>query len=63
MLRSWVILTPRRLSENIYYVISTKGRNLKLKYFQYNKISRYARNDNYGEFSESLLVTNNVTDQ
>ena len=39
-----------------FHVISTEGRNLKLTYFQYNKISRYARNDNFGELSDSLLV-------
>ena len=38
-----------------FYVISTSGRNLKLTYFQYNKISRYARNDSFAEFSDSLL--------
>jgi hypothetical protein len=37
------------------YVISTKGRNLKPRYFQCNKISRSARNDNFGAFSDSLL--------
>jgi len=39
-----------------FYVISTAGRNLKLMYFQYNKISRYARNDRFAEFSDSLLA-------
>ena len=38
-----------------FYVISTEGRNPKLKYFQCNKISRYARNNNIGEFSNRLL--------
>jgi len=37
------------------YVISTEGKNLKLAHFQHNKISRYARNDSLGEFSDSLL--------
>ena len=37
------------------HVISTEGRNLKLKYFQCNKISRYARNDTFAEFSDSLI--------
>ena len=37
-----------------FYVISTEGRNLKLAYFQYNKISRYARSDRFAEFSDSL---------
>ena len=38
------------------YVISSGARNLKPKYFQCNKISRSARNDNFGAFSDSLLV-------
>ncbi|MDI6688092.1 MAG: S24 family peptidase [Desulfobacterales bacterium] len=38
-----------------FYVISTKGRNLKLKYFQSNKISRSARNDKFGAFSYRTL--------
>ncbi len=37
-------------------VISTKGRNLKVFYFQYDKISLYARNDNFDQFSDSHLV-------
>ena len=32
------------------HVISTEGRNLKLAYFQYNKLSRSVRNDNVGAF-------------
>ena len=38
-----------------FCVISTEGRNLKPAYFQYSKISRCARNDSFGEFSDSLL--------
>jgi len=38
-----------------FSVISTAGRNLKPIHFQYNKISRDARNDNFGEFSDSFI--------
>jgi len=60
-----VLSTQRAIEASIFvvrarirfHVISTEGRNLKLTYFQYNKISRYARNDNFGELSDCLLVT------
>ena len=41
-----------------FYVISTEGRNLKPICFQYNKISRSARNDNFGRFPDGHYLMN-----
>ena len=38
--------------KTLFYVISTKGRNLLTHVFSIHKISRSARNDNFGYFSD-----------
>ncbi len=54
-IRPFILSCLRGCPRISFYVISTEGRNPKLKYFQCNKISRYARNNNIGEFSNRLL--------
>jgi len=54
-IRPFILSCLRGCPRIRFCVISTEGRNPKLRYFQCNKISRYARNNNIGEFSNRLL--------